>query len=277
MSTDQNQNRIEKLSSNEALRLIFSTTNTPSVEHPRINPERVDELSKSLGRWKRPKIVTTPRGVVLEGLDHLAALASSGKSVEVEIDRTGKGTRRSRARFEPVSLASQLERMGVTNAAFKLAVWRGVCEAVENNPKEGSTKETATALTNPKFVQAFDALYKVYDGVRDVQGGKATRVRSKIAFAAFALAYQSHPKRVAGLYAEFLSGKVEEGKPIEKLLHAVRTDNINTGSGRRPFMLKAAVLLAAQLSGEKVERAVADEEEGSKVVQIFRGQLGGNA
>ena len=41
-------------------------------------------------------------------------------------------------------------------------------------------------------------------------------------------------------------------------------------------MLKASILLAAQLAGEKVDRALADEARGAEVVSIFLRQ-GGNA
>jgi hypothetical protein len=39
-------------------------------------------------------------------------------------------------------------------------------------------------------------------------------------------------------------------------------------------MLKASILLQAQLAGEKVDRAFADEAKGSEAVAVFLGQQG---
>jgi len=270
---NNNQN-VEKITSKDALNLIFATANAPGLEHQRINPEKVSELSRTLGRWKqRPSILTTPRGVVLKGVDYLAAMAEAGKAeAEVVIDRSGStGKREAR---QPSSLTEQLRRHGIQEAPFKLAVWRAVREGMEVNPGEETPRQLVDRLSEDSFAQAFEALHAPYEMISSKGVGKATRVRSKLAFAAFLLAYHANPKRVTQLYTDFLAGKVKEGSPVEKLLNAVRHDNINTGSGRRPFMLKAAILLKAQLAGDTVERAVADEVEGQKVVEIFRRQSG---
>ncbi len=268
---------IETMNSKTALDLIFATANASSLEHQRINPVRVQELSQTLGRWKRrPHIVATPRGVVLEGIDAVAALAVAGdKEVEVIIDRTAAGTRREPK--QATSLVEQLGKAGVENAAFKLAVWRGIREGEQANPGDGSFRELVASLSDLKFVRAFEDLLAPYELISSKGISKASRVRSKIAFAAFLLAYHANPKKIIEYYTDFLSGKVKEGSPLEKLLHAVRTDNINTGSGRRPFMLKASILLRAQLGGDTVERATADEKAGQEAVSIFRAQAAGNA
>jgi len=276
MGTNKTSNeKTEKLNSVDAMQLIFATANAPGLEHQRIDPVRAKELSKTLGAWNKPKVVTTPRGVIIEGADYLAALAvSEGKEVEVLMDRTGRANRR--ARREPSTLIESLERAGITNAAFKLAVWRCLGEAKENNPVEDGPRVLVDKLADPHFLKAFEALHAPYELIQArAAGPKASRVRSKIAFSAFLLAYHSNPKKVVEMYSSFLSGKVEEGgSPLGKLLHAVRTDNINTGSGRRPFMLKAAILLRAALTGDTVGRAAVDVERGQKAVQIFAHQLG---
>lgn len=265
--------KIETLSSNDALEFIIATANAPSLEHQRINPDRVRELASTLGAWNRPKIVATRTGVIIQGADYLAALVASGSKAEVVLDRGGKATRRPKT--EASSLVETLERAGVQHAAFRLAVYRGVREAGEANPKEEGPRQLAERLSDQKFAKAFEALHAPYEMISPKSAGsKASRVRSKIAFAAFLLAYHANPKLVVKLYTDFLSGSVEKDTPVAKLLHAVRTDNINTGSGRRPFMLKAAVLLKAQLEGEHVDRAVADEVRGQEAVSGF---LGGNA
>lgn len=265
---------VEKLNTKTALELIFATANASSLEHQRINPARVQELSKTLGRWKRrPHIVATPRGVVLEGIDAVAAVAAANDTeVEVSIDRTASGTRREARKA--TSLVEQLTRAGITHSAFKLAVWRGLREGEEANPGDASPRELVAQLSDPKFVRAFEDLLAPYELISARGISKASRVRSKIAFAAFLLAYHANPKKIIEYYTDFLSGKAKEGSPLEKLLHAVRTDNINTGSGRRPFMLKASILLRAQLAGDTVERAFADEKAGGEAVAIFKAQLG---
>ena len=274
-TTNTNTNKTEKITSSAALQLIFTTANAAGLEHERINPERVVELTKTLGRWKQPHIVTTPKGVVVRGIDYLAALAGAGKvEAEVDIDRTATATRKEQKK--PSSLVEQLTKSGIQDAAFKLAVYRGLKEGEQHNPEPETPRQLVDHLADPKFLTAFESLKAPYDLISSKGVAKATRVRSKIAFSAFLLAYHASPKTIVQLYTDFLSGKVKEGTPLEKLLHAVRHDNINTGSGRRPFMLKASILLAAQLAGEKVERALADEARGAEVVSIFLRQ-GGNA
>ncbi len=265
---------VEKLNSKSALELIFATANASSLEHQRINPGRVQELSKTLGHWKRrPHIVATTRGVVLEGIDAVAAIAASNNTeVEVSIDRTASGTRKEAK--HATSLVEHLTRAGITHSAFKLAVWRGLREGEEANPGDASPRELVAALSDLKFVRAFEDLLAPYELISAKGLSKASRVRSKIAFAAFLLAYHANPKKIIEYYTDFLSGNVKAGSPLEKLLNAVRTDNINTGSGRRPFMLKASILLRAQLAGEIVDRAFADEKAGSEAVNAFRSQLG---
>ncbi len=275
MKNHTSNEKTEKLTSSAALQLIFTTANATGLEHERINPAHVVELTKTLGRWKAPKIVTTPRGVVIHGVDYLAALAGAGKvEAEVGLDRTPSTSRKEQSK--PTSLVQQLTKSGIQDAAFKLAVYRGLKEGEQNNPEAESPKQLGDHLSDHRFLTAFEALKAPYDLISAKGLSKASRVRSKIAFSAFLLAYHSHPKAVIQLYTDFLSGKAKEGSPLEKLLYAVRHDNINTGSGRRPFMLKAAILLAAQLAGEKVERALADEARGQEVVSIFLSQ-GGNA
>lgn len=265
--------KIEKLTSTEAMNLIFATANAPGFEHQRIDPVRAKELSRTLGAWNRPEIVTTPKGVIIDGADYLAALAVSGKEAEVSIDRTASAPRR--ARRQPSTLIQSLERAGIQNAAFKLAVYRCLAEARQNNPTEEGPRVLVEKLSDPQFVKAFEGLHAPYELIQArAAGSKSSRVRSKIAFSAFFLAYHANPKRVVTMYTDFISGKVDPASPLGKLLYAVRHDNINTGSGRRPFMLKAATLLAAALAGDRVDRAVVDEERGQKAVSVFHAQLG---
>src|SRR5262245_12098544 len=113
-----NEKTTEKLTSSQALQLIFTTANATGLEHERINPTRVVELTKTLGRWKQPPtIVTTPKGVVIHGVDYLAALAGAGKvEADVVIDRTGSAARREQKK--PTSLVQQLTKAGIQDAAF---------------------------------------------------------------------------------------------------------------------------------------------------------------
>jgi len=274
MKNHTSNEKTEKLTSADALQLIFTTANASGLEHERINPTHVVELTKTLGRWKQtPKIVTTPRGVVIHGVDYLAALAGAGRvEAEVVIDRTASAPRREQRK--PTSLVEQLTKAGIQDAAFKLAVYRRLKEGEQNNPETESPKQLVDHLSDPKFLVAFESLKAPYDLISTKGLGKVTRVRSKIVFASFLLAYHANPKLVVQLYTDFLSNKVKEGSPLEKLLYAAKHDNINTGSGRRPFMLKASILLAAQLAGEKIERALADEVRGQEVVSIFLAQHG---
>jgi hypothetical protein len=275
----QNNNTEKKggtLSSADALQLLFSTANAQGLEHDRVNPARVVELKKTLGRWKRPKIITTPKGVILQGADYVAALAAAPNvEAEVDIDRTGTTSRRELKK--PATPVEALTKAGIQDAAFKLAVWRGLREGATSNPEADTPKQLVEKLADPAFLKPFEALKAPYDAVSSQGVAKAGRLRSKIAFAAFHLAYAANPKVIVQLYSDFIAGKAPAGSPLEKLLHAARHDNINSGSGRRPFMLKASILLAAQLAGEKVERASADPAKGEKAVQIFLSQTQGNA
>lgn len=276
MKTQHSNEKTEKLSSTDALQLIFTTANAVGVEHESINPAKVVELKKTLGRWKRPSILTTPRGVVLRGVNYLAALAGvGGVETEVIIDRTGEAPKRELKKS--LSLVESLTKAGVSDAAFKLAVWRGLKEGEQHNPGAETARQLVEHLTEPRFAQAFEGLKAAYDSVSAVGVAKAGRLRSKIVFAAFQLAFHANPKVIVGLYSDFIAGKAKAGSPLEKLLYAARHDNINSGSGRRPFMLKASILLAAELAGEKIERAIADETQGQKVVQVFLSQATGTA
>lgn len=259
--------KTETVTSNEAFRLIFATLSAPDVQKERPSPKRTAALARTIGRWRQPPHISiTDDGIVVQGIDALGALVATGKSGELEIERGVKAKRRGRATNAP--LTDQLEDAGVDNAAPKLAVWRCLAEAFQLDQKIGMA-QLAKQLRARAFTEAFEELSAVLETTATT-GTRPTRVRSKIAFGAFFAAFHAAPKKVRDLYAQFLVGELDQSTPVGKLLHAVKTDNINTGSGRRPFLLKAAVLIDAQLQGESVERATSSEGAGSEALAKFQ-------
>lgn len=260
----------ETITSNEAVRLIFSTLSAPDVEHEPALPSRVGALARTFGRWRhKPEVRITEGGVVTKGLDYLGAIAAAGGEAEVEVER-GVSAKRSKARLTTAAL---LERRGIDDAAPKLAIWRCVAEAFGYSPRS-TVAEIAKVIRSEPFDNAYEELSAVLETV-PTAGSRPTRVRSKIAFGAFLVAWQSSPRKVRDLYASFLKGELDQSTPVGKLLHAVRTDNINTGSGRRPFLTKAAILIDAQLHNRTVERATSSLVQSAEAMARFQSAFEG--
>ena len=256
----------QTIGSNEALQLIFSTLNAPDVERERSNPGRVAGLARTFGRWKRtPRITVTDTGVVTQGLDYLGAIAAAGRPTEVEVEH-GTTPRRSKIAS---SLVVLLVRAGVEDAAPKLAIYRCVAEAFGYEQYKVTVGSVLKVIKSKAFDNAYEELSAVLESVGTL-GARPTRVRSKIAFGAFLCAWNASPRKVRDLYASFLRGELDQSTALGKLLHAVRTDNINTGSGRRPFLVKAAVLIDAQLHNKTVDRASSNAVAASETLAKFQ-------
>lgn len=255
---------IETVNSGEAIKLILTTLKHPHVQKETPSASRVAALSRSFGKWRRPHVSITSDGVIVKGIDYLAAVAASGKSVELEVERNVE------TRFDSPRqpLTVQLERAGIENVAGKLAIWRCLADAFGWDQRSPAAK-IAKTIRSHAFTEAWEALSAVLESV-PTTGSRPTRVRSKIAFGAFFVAYHASPTKVMKLYEEFVKGELDSSTPVGKLLEAVRHDNINTGSGRRPFLVKAAILLDAQLKQKSVDRATSSETAGAEPIEHFR-------
>ncbi len=84
----------EVIEPSEALKLIASTLNSPSIKHERIEMQNVYLLTAQvLSSWQPRKLSITTNGVVTEGLTSLLAVVHAWKAAKFDVARDVKGER----------------------------------------------------------------------------------------------------------------------------------------------------------------------------------------
>jgi len=113
---------MEKLNQEKAMEMLFRASNSVAVKKPRINPAHVQELAKDIEKWKEAKVVTTPDGLILEGIDYVAAVAKTGKEAVIDLDSSGTPRRARRGSRQVPALSAVHEAVKFEAAANKLAI-----------------------------------------------------------------------------------------------------------------------------------------------------------